>query len=138
MLSADPDSASLRRACANRCDRSETPGLCAGMAGDDTSEPPARGDDGPSERVMRNGVLHALCTDSGVPEMERRVGVEPREIDGKCSGPSPECTGKARPLCDDDNELESENCEPGLDEPASIGSGLRRGETCTLPEKGEW
>lgn len=142
LLFRDPAAGSVTCVCVSCCESNETPGLRG--TGDDTSEPPARGDDGPSERVTRNGVLHALRTDSGLPDTERRVGVELNDIVGKCVGLSVPGTGTEPgirallTLREDDSELESENCEPGLDdEPASLGSGLRRGETWTLPEKGE-
>lgn len=94
-----------------------------------------RGEDGPSEdRAERNGVLHALLEDSGLPGIEPRVGVE--FIDGKCDGSSEE---GARPMLEvlrDENEEESEvetERERGvIGNPASIGSGRRHGETWTL------
>ena len=127
---APPGIASLTCAWANRSDSSDMPE--ERTTGDETSEPLLRGEDGPSERDMRSGVLHALRTDSGLPEIERCVGVE--LIEGKCDGSSREgASWLLLALREDDNELEREN-EPGLPlDPASNGSGRRRGDTWTLP-----
>ena len=100
--------------------------------------PPTLDGDGASEECRdRKGVLHALLTDSGLPDTERRVGVE--LIDGKCAGSSGVgawLCARERLLRDDDMELDSEpevEREMGLPEkPASVGSGMWRGEIWIL------
>ena len=89
-------------------------------------------------------MLHALLTDCGLPETDRFVGVELME--GNWSGSSGDGVWlfvRERPW-EDEKELEREpepevERERGLPaaKPASMGSGLRRGDICIFDEEDE-
>ena len=120
-------------------EKNEEPGvtpLCTAR-GEEAPEPFLRGDEGPSDLVVRKGVLQAVLEESRLPETERRggvlelalvVGVE--LIEGNCAWSSTTRTSVGLARSEDDTEPGVEwDGVRGLIPPASMVSGLYRGET---------